>query len=320
MGAEAEEGTAAADLALAVGAVGRWRGRLERAVSRLRTESDLVAEASRLVLEGSLLLAASRSIPRGARSARVQDPQDPEGPGLEIPLDPARGAAEQARARFPRAARLRREAEGLVARRAALAAELAEAGLWIERLAAWKTLLVPTDPDAPHDREAIRARRRATRELERGCAQLRERLLPRGLWPQPPRRRGEGPGKAPVRWDLPGGWILWAGRDGAENDLLTTRIARPDDLWFHVADLPGAHVVLRSPDGRSGRPGEELVRRAAEVAAWLSRARAQEQVLVRWCEKRHVRKPRGAKPGAVLQARSSTVRVRPAPPPREGEV
>jgi predicted ribosome quality control (RQC) complex YloA/Tae2 family protein len=108
---------------------------------------------------------------------------------------------------------------------------------------------------------------------------------------------------------------LLAGRSGTENDFLTTRIARSEDLWFHVANVPGAHVVLRSPDGRAGTPPPELVERAASLAAWLSRLRAQDTVEVRWTERKRVRKPRKAPAGTVVMDQSRSLLVRPAPPP-----
>lgn len=143
------------------------------------------------------------------------------------------------------------------------------------------------------------------------------RLLPRGLWPQPPRTRDQDVSSGPIRWVLADGWILLAGRSGTENDLLTQRIALAHDLWFHAAHVPGAHVILRSPNGKPATVPPGLLETAAGVAAWLSRLRGQELAEVHVTEKRHVRKPRKAPPGTVVLEHSRTLRVKPVPPPRD---
>ena len=50
------------------------------------------------------------------------------------------------------------------------------------------------------------------------------------------------------RYELPGGFEALAGKTDADNDLLSLRVAAPNDLWFHVHGLPGSHVVLRHLD------------------------------------------------------------------------
>ena len=183
-----------------------------------------------------------------------------------------------------------------------LAAEIREALAWQDELSAW-------DGNAGIPRAERKSRMARLDELRR-------RLLPRGLWPQPPRRAERPREDLPMRFPLEGGWILLAGRSGTENDLLTGKIARADDLWLHAAHAPGAHVILKSPDGRPTPPPAHLLERAASLAAWLSKLRPQEKAEVLWTRRRNVRKPRKAPPGSVLLEHSESVFVRPAPPPR----
>ncbi|MBU0743554.1 DUF814 domain-containing protein [bacterium] len=114
------------------------------------------------------------------------------------------------------------------------------------------------------------------------------------------------------RYELPGGWIVLAGRTEADNDRLSLKIARPDDWWFHVKGLSGSHVVLRVPAGEE--PDRATVKAAAAVAAWHSKARGSRQVAVTGTRARYVSKPRGAKPGTVHVRREETFKVRPALP------
>lgn len=282
---------------IARGAVARWQRRLQGALDRLPDPAQLQLRSDRDEAIATALLAAMKGIARGSTKAQLTlwTATGPEP--LELALDPAKPVRDQAEALMKSARRTRREARIVPQRREALEreredADQAEAILAVE----------PADARLWKAREAM-------------LVALEVRLTPRGLWPVPPRVADEPPRRAPVRWSLPGGWILLAGRSGAENDFLTTRIARSEDLWFHVANVPGAHVVLRSPDGRSGTPPPELVERAASLAAWLSRLRAQESVEVRWTERKRVRKPRKAPAGTVVMDQARSILVHPAPPP-----
>jgi predicted ribosome quality control (RQC) complex YloA/Tae2 family protein len=87
-------------------------------------------------------------------------------------------------------------------------------------------------------------------------------------------------------------------------------MARPEDLWLHARDVPGAHVVLRDDEGRAG---PEDIREAAEVAAFFSDAREQARADVHVARRKHVRAGGGG-PGRVRVAHSDTVRVAPRDP------
>lgn len=223
---------------------------------------------------------------------------------VTVELDPSRPPRDQALEWMAEARKRRRGLEKSAERKTALLAELEDARSWHALVAGWLA------PDAtPPDRKEIRRR-------EALLDGLSARLLPRGLWPQPPRRREDERPTGPIRWELPDGWILLAGRSGTENDLLTKRIALPHDLWFHAAHVPGSHVILRSPDGKPAPVPPALVELAAGVAAWLSKLRAQGVAEVHVAEKRNVRKPRKAPPGSVVLDHARTLRVKPVPPPR----
>ncbi len=113
-------------------------------------------------------------------------------------------------------------------------------------------------------------------------------------------------------YELPGGFEALAGKTDADNDLLSLKIAKANDLWFHVHGMPGSHVILRHPDG--DKPDNAAVKQAAAIAAWHSKARNAGTVPVKYTEAKHVGKPRGAKPGSVTIKREKTIKVRPALP------
>ena len=114
------------------------------------------------------------------------------------------------------------------------------------------------------------------------------------------------------KYELPGGWEVLAGKTDADNERLSLRIANANDLWFHVHGLPGSHVILRGPEG--SRPESNLIKTAAAIAAWHSKARNAGTVPVSCTEAKHVSKPRGAKSGTVAIRREKTIKVRPGLP------
>lgn len=87
------------------------------------------------------------------------------------------------------------------------------------------------------------------------------------------------------------------GRNNLENDFVTFKMAEKDNLWFHVKDIPGSHVILRC---NKKNITDDLILKAAQVAANFSKANFDEKVIVEYTEKRFVTKPNGARPGFVI--------------------
>ncbi len=137
-----------------------------------------------------------------------------------------------------------------------------------------------------------------------------------GAGPRPaaaPQRRREGTTALPYRqFQSLSGASIFVGRGAAQNDELTTRFARGNDLWLHVRGRPGAHVVLRLDKGK-GLDQEGLLD-AAHLAAHFSDARSETAPEVVYTRVKYVRKPRGAAPGAVTysQERALALRIEPS--------
>jgi predicted ribosome quality control (RQC) complex YloA/Tae2 family protein len=109
------------------------------------------------------------------------------------------------------------------------------------------------------------------------------------------------------------GFTVLVGKSDADNDRLTFDVAEPDDLWMHVSGYSGSHVVVRNPEHLPNLP-RPVVERAAEYAAWFSKARDAGKVEVHVCRAGDVSKPRGFPPGKVMLARWARVRVYPRDP------
>lgn len=113
-------------------------------------------------------------------------------------------------------------------------------------------------------------------------------------------------------YELPGGWKVLAGKTDADNDYLSIKMAKPNDYWFHVRGMPGSHVILKAKPDED--PEREILKQAAAVAAFHSKARKGGIVPVSCTRGRYVTKPRGAKPGTVEIRKESVLKVRPGIP------
>jgi predicted ribosome quality control (RQC) complex YloA/Tae2 family protein len=249
-------------------------GRRERA---LREDLTRIAQAAHHRKLGDLLLAHAATLPgRGATSVTVPDDFE-DGAPITIATDPALDARENAARHYRQHRRL---AAGRKHADARLAATLSELRDLEARLQALPTLPL----------EALRrlaSHRPAGRTSQRRPAE--ERL--------PYREYRSLAGDA-----------IWVGRSAADNDALSFRHARGNDLWLHSRDAPGAHVVVPL---RSGKPvSEATFLDAATLAAHFSPLAGEAQVDVSYTAVKNLRKPRGAAPGLVFTADAKTIRVR----------
>jgi predicted ribosome quality control (RQC) complex YloA/Tae2 family protein len=102
---------------------------------------------------------------------------------------------------------------------------------------------------------------------------------------------------------------ILVGRRAKDNDFLTFRVAKSLDFWFHAADYPGSHVVVRNPN--RAEISQTALLEAAQIAAFYSQAKSQAKVAVHYTQKKFVNKPKGAAPGMVSLASFKTILVEP---------
>lgn len=122
-------------------------------------------------------------------------------------------------------------------------------------------------------------------------------------------KRQDGKGRA-FRSVMVEGFEVLIGKGDADNDALTFKVGNPCDFWLHVAGVPGSHVVIRNPD-KVSEPPREVIERAAQLAAFYSKAREGGKVEVHFCRVADVSKPRGFAPGKVMLKTFKAVRVYP---------
>ena len=138
-------------------------------------------------------------------------------------------------------------------------------------------------------------------------AEIREELIQTGFIRRRQREKIQKRKKPEKYLASDGKTIILVGRNNLQNEELTFKIARKDELWFHAKDIPGSHVVISG----NLNPSDEVKTDAAELAAYYSKGRLSNLVQVDMIEVKKLNKPTGGKPGFVTYTGQKTLRVTP---------
>jgi predicted ribosome quality control (RQC) complex YloA/Tae2 family protein len=241
---------------------------------------------------GDLLMMNKSSIRKGQISAQVTDIFDSSQPKVEIPLDPKLGAMANAQRYYKKHRKAKDALDTINKRRSETKSRIDSLKEMITRL------------DRVEGEKDIE-------DIKRDLSYLGFLKL---AGPSPGKERQK---KSAFRTFLTKtGWEILVGRNNRENDLLSFKVARPDDLWFHAQGVPGSHVVLKKKEKRA-EPSSGEIRRAAEIAAYFSKARGEAKAEVVYTFAKYVRKPKGAKPGLALVENEKSILVKPGLPVEE---
>ena len=107
------------------------------------------------------------------------------------------------------------------------------------------------------------------------------------------------------------GFTLYVGKNNKQNDYITTKLGKNDDLWFHTKDIRGSHCLLKC---NSKKVEEHTILACAQIAAFHSKGKLSSNVPVDYCYVKNVRKPNGSKPGMVIYTNNKTLYVTPKIP------
>lgn len=111
-----------------------------------------------------------------------------------------------------------------------------------------------------------------------------------------------------IHFNVPGGEVF-IGRNNQQNEYLTHRFAKPNDLWFHTQDIQGSHVILRASN-----PDDDMISRVAQYAAYYSRGRDSSKVPVDYTYIKSIKKPPASPLGFVIFNTHQTMIVEPKKP------
>ena len=253
--------------------------------NKLARELDKFSNGEAHQRYGDLLLANLSQAVKTAGGFLVTDFYDEAQPLIEIPSTGIPTPQEAAAAYFKLARKARRGFEKVSARLPQVENEIAQLEKHLAEL------------DAGADAGALNSL----------AAQL-NLPAPEKKPAQPAKKEEKIPGVR--RYRSSDGYEIMVGRAGADNDHLTFRVAKSYDLWFHAADYPGSHVVLRNPQRKPIPP--RSITEAAQLAAKFSQARTLPRAAVNYCERKFVTKMKGFAPGQVRLSSFKTVMVEPA--------
>ena len=138
-------------------------------------------------------------------------------------------------------------------------------------------------------------------------AEIREELIQTGFIRRRQREKIQKRKKPEKYLASDGKTIILVGRNNLQNEELTFKIARKEELWFHAKNIPGSHIVISG----NLNPSDEVKTDAAELAAYYSKGRLSNLVQVDMIEVKKLNKPTGGKPGFVTYTGQKTLRVTP---------
>lgn len=127
---------------------------------------------------------------------------------------------------------------------------------------------------------------------------IRNELYDTGFLSKRSVRKGKEKKLPPRKYVTDEGFTVYVGRNNVQNDELTLRIAKNYDMWFHVKDAAGTHVIAVADKSKPFT--DKLIRQAAMLAASNSKAAQSSNVAVDYTIVKNVHKPNGAKPGMVI--------------------
>ena len=113
---------------------------------------------------------------------------------------------------------------------------------------------------------------------------------------------------APMRFESTDGYPIYVGRNNRQNDELTFKLARKDDIWLHAQKVHGSHVIISCG---GSKPPDDTVTQAAQLAAYYSESTGGQNIPVDVTPVKQVKKLPGAKPGMVIYHTYHTVIVNP---------
>jgi predicted ribosome quality control (RQC) complex YloA/Tae2 family protein len=282
--------------ALQLGSV--CRRALKRIKKKLDKQDQDKVEAEQFLWFSQMadsLIAHPEAVKRGTSTATIENIHTRRGE--EVKLDPAQSVFENARELYKRARKGKR-------------------GLQIIEENLVRTKREEQDMAALCAEAEILAAANALNqeELAASVGVLRANLQERGILPkETPKRERPEEETVPYRHLTVDGWHVYIGKNDAQNDELTTRFAKPWDIWMHVAAHAGSHVVIRK-DKSAQWPPKDLLLKVAAFTVWFSKAKHTSYAEVNVTEARFVRKRRHAPPGEVIAERCKTLRVSPKSP------
>lgn len=251
-----------------------------------REELNRAKNAGKYKLWGELIIANIYKIPKGTSKVSLLNYYDSNGAKEEIILNPNKTPAQNADIYFKKYSKLKNAHRQL------------------------SKQVIETEYEIRYIENQIENLNNCTEELE--IEEIREELMEEGYIRKPrgkkARRKNKNRYSKPHHFLSSDGYDIYVGKNNRQNDYLTQKVANNNDIWLHVKDIPGSHVIIRA---QGDETPDSTLEEGAILAAYYSKGRNSSNVPVDYCLRRYVRKPSGAKPGMVIYDNQSTLYVTP---------
>ena len=258
------------------------KSRISRRMSGRLSDLERCRDREKYRIYGELIKANLYAINKGADKVRVQNYYDENLEFIDIPLDPALSPATNAAKYFKEYKK----------------SHTAEQTL--------KVLIEKDEKELIYIDSVLDSLSRVKNTAE--ITEIREELYETGYLRRNSKQKSKPVLSKPKEFVSPSGFKILVGKNNRENDLITTKIAKKEDLWFHTKNIPSSHVVLIT---QGKEVDTESLIFAASLAAGNSKAKSGENVPVDFTQIKNVKKPNNAKPGMVIYSTNKTIYVKP---------
>ena len=257
--------------------------RLKRKIAIQEKELEATYDRERLRQLGDIVTANIHRIVKGQTTIRCEDFYDENMTPIDIPISPILSPQQNAAKFYKDYARMKNAEKELTKQM-----ELGENELYYLKSVLEELNRAQTDAEL----EEIR------RELQEG-GYLRADSGKKKM------KQGKVP---PMRFESTDGYPIYVGRNNRQNEELTFRLARKDDIWCHASKVHGSHVII-SCGGTT--PPDDTITQAAQLAAYYSETGGGQNIPVDVTAVKQVKKIPNGKPGMVIYHSYKTVIANP---------
>ena len=257
--------------------------RTQRKLSIQEKELEATFDRERLRQLGDIVTANIHKIVKGQTILQAEDFYDEEMKVIDIPISPILSPQQNAAKFYKDYAKLK-NAEKELTRQIALGEEELE-----------------------YLKSVLEELNRADTEAE--LEEIRQELQSGGyLKADAGKRKMKQAKSKPLRFESTDGYPIYVGRNNRQNDELTFKLARKDDIWCHASKVHGSHVII-SCGGTT--PPDDTVTQAAQLAAYYAETAGGQNIAVDVTPVKQVKKPANGKPGMVIYHSYRTVIANP---------
>lgn len=257
--------------------------RLRRKLAVQEKELEATYDRERLRQLGDILTANIGRIKKGQTIAQCEDFYNEEMPIIDIPISPLLSPQQNA-AKFYKDYTRMKNAEKELTHQIALGSEE------LSYLESVQEELNRADTDAELDEIRQELQAGGYVRQDGGRAKMKQKKL------------------SPMRFESTDGFPIYVGRNNRQNDELTFRLARKDDIWCHASKVHGSHVIV-SCGGKT--PPDNTLTQAAQLAAYYAETTGGQNIPVDMTTVKQVKKVPSGKPGMVIYHTYKTVIVNP---------